>query len=143
MQHGATVRAALEWRALFRAMLHPDLLPRMEMRSGPERDYVVFAKTVPMPGSPADAERYLMWTDATVNSVRNMSVRSVLGSLVDYERGISEDEAGNRTAAAYHLHRFVNTYDRPPAAHRGLVEDAKKRLATVGASDTRMPKPVR
>ena len=69
MQHGATVRAALEWRALFRAVLHPDLLPRMEMRSGPERDYVVFAKTVPMPSAELREPVYAQ-ASATVASMR-------------------------------------------------------------------------
>jgi hypothetical protein len=35
----------------------------------------------------------------------------------------------------YSLRNFLRSYDMPPAAHRGLVEDAKKRVARLEATD--------
>jgi len=32
-------------------------------------------------------------------------------------------------------HTLGDAYDQPPPAHRGLVEDAKKRLATLEKTD--------
>ena len=67
--------------------------------------------------------------------MRNSTVRFALGSLVNYERGVAFDEAGNRQAAAFRLRRFVEAYDQPPPSHRMLVEDAKRRLAQLEKTD--------
>jgi hypothetical protein len=80
-------------------------------------------------------ERYLMWTDASINVPRDASAKTPLSPLVQYERGVALEEAGDREGAAYRLHRFLVSYDQPPAAHRGLVEDAKKRLALLEKTD--------
>jgi hypothetical protein len=76
-----------------------------------------------------------MWSDAAVNTARNITVQFALASLVNYERGVAFDEAGNRQAAVFRLRRFLDAYDQPPPAHRALVDDAKRRLAQLEATD--------
>jgi TolB-like protein len=100
-------------------------------------DRLVVARVLRKRGVPADAERYLMWTDAATNAMRNMTLQFALGSLVNYERGVAFDEAGNRKAAVFRLRRFVDSYDEPPRAHRALVDDAKRRLARLEKTDVR------
>jgi AraC-like DNA-binding protein len=72
MHHGATVGEALEWLQRYRAVLHPDLVPRLERRRGPEGERVVFAKVVPMPfarlGEPVYAQ-----AAATLASMRALA----------------------------------------------------------------------
>ena len=98
-------------------------------------DRLVIARALHRRGAPAEAERYLMWPDAATNNMRGLTVRLSMLPLVNYERGVALEEAGNRTAAAYRLRRFVTAYDQPPAAHRELVADAKRRLAQLEATD--------
>jgi hypothetical protein len=98
-------------------------------------DRLVVARALRRRGKPAEVERYLMWTDAATNVVRSMTVKYPFGPLVNYERGVALDEAGNGAAAAYSLRKFLRSYDMPPAAHRGLVDDAKKRLARLESTD--------
>jgi hypothetical protein len=98
-------------------------------------DRLVIGRAVRRRGTPAEAERYLMWPDAATNSPRNSTVRFALGTLVCYERGMAFEEAGDRRAATYWLRRFVSAYDVPPAAHRALVDDAKRRLAQLERPD--------
>ena len=98
-------------------------------------DRLVVARALRRRGSPADAERYLMWPDAQTNSVRNFAVKFALGPLVSYERGLAFEEAGNRRAGTFQLRRFVEAYDLPPAQHRELVNDAKRRLTALGVTD--------
>ena len=77
-------------------------------------DRLVVARALRKRGSPAEAERYLMWPDASSNVARNSTVRFALTPLVSYERGVAFDEAGDRRAAAFWLQRFVQPYDQPP-----------------------------
>jgi hypothetical protein len=95
----------------------------------------VVARALRKRGAAADVDRYLMWSDAGVNTARNISVAASLGALVVYERGVAFDEIGDRDAATHHLRRFLERYDRPPDAHVALVEDAKKRLARLEKGD--------
>jgi hypothetical protein len=92
-------------------------------------DRFIAARALRRRGEPARAERYLMWTDAAVNTARSGTTANVLLPLTAYERGVALDEAGDRAGAVYQLNRFISRYTRPPEAHRALVEDAKKRLA--------------
>jgi hypothetical protein len=62
-------------------------------------------------------------------------VKCALAPLVNYERGMAFEEAGDRRAAAFRLERFVDAYDQPPVAHRGLVDNAKRRLSQLRATD--------
>jgi hypothetical protein len=103
-------------------------------------DRLVVGRALRKRGTPADAERYLMWPDASTNVVRNTTVRYALGSLVSYERGVAHEEAGDRRAAVFRLRRFVDAYDSPPPAHRALVEDAKRRLARLEKTDAPAPR---
>ena len=98
-------------------------------------DRLVVGRALRRRGSPAEAERYLMWPDGSTNIVRNTTVRFSIGGLVSYERGVALEEAGDRRAAAYRLRRFVYAYDQPPPAHRALVDDAKRRLARLEQPD--------
>ena len=98
-------------------------------------DRLVVGRALRKRGAPAEAERYLMWSDASVNTARDITVQFALGSLVNYERGVALDEAGNRQDAVFRLRRFLDAYDQPPPAHRALVEDAKRRLARLEKTD--------
>ncbi|MBL0937774.1 MAG: AraC family transcriptional regulator [Gemmatimonadaceae bacterium] len=49
MQHGRTVREALEWLHRFRAVLHPGLVPTTEVRSTAAGDRLVFSKVMAGP----------------------------------------------------------------------------------------------
>ncbi|HEV7991118.1 MAG TPA: serine/threonine-protein kinase, partial [Gemmatimonadaceae bacterium] len=98
-------------------------------------DRMVVARALRKRGQPAEVDRYLRWPDAATNVIRSMTVKYPFAPLVNYERGVALDEARNRAAAVYSLRQFVRSYDMPPAAHRGLVEDAKKRLARLEAAD--------
>jgi TolB-like protein len=97
-------------------------------------DRLVVSRALRHRGAAANVERYLMWTDAATNIARQSSVK-VLTPLVNYERGVADEEAGDRAAAILRLRRFLEAYDQPPAAHRALVEDARKRLAALERTD--------
>jgi AraC-like DNA-binding protein len=49
MQHGTTVGEAYDWLWRYRAVIHPDVVPRMERRSEPAGERIVFARPVPLP----------------------------------------------------------------------------------------------
>ena len=98
-------------------------------------DRLAVARALRKRGKPAEVERYLMWPDAAANATRNVVVKFALSPLVSYERGVAFDEAGDRRSAAFHLQKFLVAYDQPPAAHRGLVADARKRLAALEKTD--------
>ena len=49
MQHGASVREALEWLDRFRAVVHPEVVPSLETRAHPDGDLMVLARPVPPP----------------------------------------------------------------------------------------------
>jgi TolB-like protein len=104
-------------------------------------DRLVVARGLRKRGTPTEAERYLMWPDASVNAVRSFTVKFALAPLVHYERGIALHEAGN-PRAAFHLQRFVDAYDEPPPSHRGLVSDARQRLSQLRATDAPRSRPV-
>lgn len=44
MRHEATVGQALEWLQKFRALVHPEVVPRIERRRGPEGERFVFTR---------------------------------------------------------------------------------------------------
>jgi TolB-like protein len=98
-------------------------------------DRLVIARSMRKRGTPGEAERYLMWIDASSPVLRNGSVKSAMASLVSYERGVAFDEAGNRAAASFWLRRFLTMYDQPPVAHRAIVGDARSRLVQLEATD--------
>ena len=98
-------------------------------------DRLAVARALRKRGKPEEVERYLMWPDAAPNATRNLVLKIALTPLVRYERGVAFDEAGDRRAAEFQLRKFLEAYDQPPAAHRGLVDDARKRLATLERTD--------
>lgn len=75
MRHGATALEALEWLECYRAVLHPDLVPRMERRSGPEGDRIVFAKVIPPPFARLREPVYTL-ASAMVSTMRTLTGRS-------------------------------------------------------------------
>ncbi len=83
MQHGATVGEALAWRDRFRTVLHPDLIPRTDLRTGPEGDRVVFVKQVPMPFARLREPVYAQ-AAATVSSMRGLCGRDVRARFIVY-----------------------------------------------------------
>jgi serine/threonine-protein kinase len=98
-------------------------------------DRLIAARGLRRSGAPARAERYLMWTDAALNSGRSSSLAQSLYALNGYERGIALEEAGDRYGALLQLHRFVDGYTMPPEAHRALVDDAKRRISLIEAGN--------
>ena len=98
-------------------------------------DRLVIARALRKRGTPANAERYLMWPDAGINTARSATVQNSVGPLTRYERGIALEESGNRTAALYQLRKFVNAYDQAQPAQRGLLDDAKTRIAKLEVTD--------
>jgi hypothetical protein len=86
-------------------------------------------------GMAAQAEKYLMWMDAGVNTARNVGISQGLWTLVAYERGTAHDEAGNREAAKRYLRAFLDDYDRPMPALASTVDDARQRLARLERGD--------
>ena len=77
---------------------------------------------------------------AGINAARSATVQNSVGPLVRYERGIALEEAGNRAAALYQLQKFVAAYDQPQPSQRGLVDDAKQRIAKLEITDAAKPK---
>lgn len=106
-------------------------------------DRLVVARALRKRGTPADAERYLMWPDAAVNNPRSTSVLIALGPLVAYECGVALDEAGQKDAAAIQFRRVIQTLDMAPEAHRSVVEDARARLAKIEATDAHKARSVK
>ncbi len=95
---------------------------------------LVVARALRARGEDAAVERYLMWPDALVNSARQIGA-FVGASITEYERASAFDAAGNVEAAVTHYRQFVDNYDRPPAAHRAMVETAKARLRVLEETD--------
>ncbi|HKH90333.1 MAG TPA: hypothetical protein VKA54_00950, partial [Gemmatimonadaceae bacterium] len=105
-------------------------------------DRLVVARGLRKRGTPAEVERYLMWPDASTNVPRNFTVKFALAPLVNYERAVALEEAGDRRAAMYRLQRFLDAYDQPPPAHRAIVSDATRRLSQLRATDAPSSRPV-
>lgn len=49
MQHGGSVREALDWLQRFRAVVHPEVVPSVSVRHEPQGARMVFARPVPAP----------------------------------------------------------------------------------------------
>jgi len=49
IQHNATVGEALDWLLRFRAVVHPDVIPRMERRKEAAGERLVFIRNIPFP----------------------------------------------------------------------------------------------
>jgi len=98
-------------------------------------DRMVIARALRRRGTPAEAERYLMWPDAQTNNVRNFTMKFALEPLVAYERALALEEAGDRRAAAFQLQRFIDELDAPAPMQRELLSDAKRRLAQLRKTD--------
>jgi AraC-like DNA-binding protein len=74
MQHGATVGDALEWQQRYRAVVHPDVIPRVERRDHGAGPRAVFTHVVPPPFArlrqPVDA-----YAAAIVSTMRGLTGR--------------------------------------------------------------------
>ena len=49
MQHGATVAEALDWQQRYRAVVHPEVVPRLERRAVESGDRLVFVRPIAPP----------------------------------------------------------------------------------------------
>lgn len=83
LQHGATVGDALSWLGRFHAVLHPDLMPRLERRTGPDGDRAVFVKVVPAPFARLREPVYAQ-AAGTVAAMRALCGRDVRARWVAY-----------------------------------------------------------
>ncbi len=83
MQHGATVGEALTWLERYRAVLHPDLVPRLERRAGPEGARAVFVKAVPAPFARLREPVYAL-AAAMGSAMRGLSGRDLRARFVAY-----------------------------------------------------------
>jgi AraC-like DNA-binding protein len=83
MRHGGTVAEALAWLDRYRAVLHPDLVPRLERRAGPEGDRAVFVKPIPLPFARLREPVHAM-AAGLVSSMRGLSGREVHARSLAY-----------------------------------------------------------
>ena len=90
LQHGATVGEALAWLERYQAVLHPDLMPRVTRRGGPDEDRVVFVKTVPAPYARLREPVYAQ-AAATVAAMRGLTGRALRARFVAYPFGRPSD----------------------------------------------------
>jgi hypothetical protein len=88
-------------------------------------------------GDPKKAEHYLQWPDARFVDPRSATLAFIFAPYTSYERGVAFEAAGDTTRARLHLERFIEAVDKPPAAIRPQVEDAKRRLARLGGDAAR------
>lgn len=77
MMHGRSVREALEWLQRYRAVLHPALVPSIEVRAEAGGDRLVFAKPVAPPFTQLREPVYAQ-AAATVVSLRALTGRPQL-----------------------------------------------------------------
>lgn len=81
MRHHGTVGEAFAWQQRYKALVHPDVLPHMERRSGPAADRVVFTHAAPPPfqrlREPIDA-----YAASIVSTLQGLSGRSLRAAFV-------------------------------------------------------------
>lgn len=95
----------------------------------------VIARALRSRGQPEAVERYLLWNDALYNSPRTFTLRLALAPLVQFERGMALEEAGNHSAAVLQLSRFVEDRDRPSAGEREMLAEAQRVIGGVPDTD--------
>ena len=82
-------------------------------------------------GDTAQASRLLMWHEADFPGTLHplQAVNVALGGLALVESARIEQATGRSQVAASFYRRFLQRYDRPPAQHRTLVEQARRALS--------------
>ena len=83
MQHGATVGEAIEWLGRYRAVVHPDVVPRVEMRPDPDGDRLVFVRSVPPPWTRLREPVYAS-ASSLVAGIQGISGRDIRARAITY-----------------------------------------------------------
>ncbi len=96
----------------------------------------VIARALRNRGQPAAVERYLMWTDAQVNTARTWSIRFALGPLAQFERGMALEEAGNHAGAVLQLSRFLATVDPSATGQQTMITEARRVVSEQVGADS-------
>lgn len=95
MMHGGTVREALDWLQRYRAVLHPALVPMVDVRTDPAGDRLVFSKPVAPPFLQLREPVYAQ-AAATVVSLRALAGRPQLGARYVAYPMARPDDAGRQ-----------------------------------------------
>lgn len=83
IQHESTVRAALHWLERYRAVVHPEVVPDVSVRSGPSGDLLVFSRPVP-PAFARLREPVYAQAAAIVSVLRSLAGDGVRARFVAY-----------------------------------------------------------
>lgn len=98
LQHGASVGHALEWLQRYRAVVHPDVVPRLEKRTEGEHAVVAFVQVVPAAFArlrePVDAQ-----AAALVTAMQTLTGKRVHPLRISLPHTASD--AGQRHAALF------------------------------------------
>ena len=149
MQHGRTVRDALEWHQRFRAVLHPELVADTELRETPAGNRLVFSKPMAAPFANLRQPVY-----AYASGMRAL-LRGLTGEMIDarsvtYPCAKSDDaethERWFRCPVAWGGAQFEMTFDasvldRPLPRNDArlfayLAQQAQRLLAALPDSDS-------
>ncbi len=96
----------------------------------------VIARALRNRGQPAEVERYLMWIDAQFNTPRTWGLRFALGPLVQFERGMALEEAGNHADAVLQLSRFLATVDPSTTGQQAIIAEARRVVSEQVGADS-------
>lgn len=124
----AKAMAALEWES-GEARLHErygGFHPFVNMHNR-----LAAAEWLQNAGDTSQAARLLTWHEAVLWSdfYRSAMVNKTVEPLVLLQRARIDDALGRTDRAIGHYLEFLDRYDRPVAAHRGLVEEARRALS--------------
>lgn len=148
MQHGRTVRDALEWYQRFRAVLHPEIIADTETRETPSGSRLVFSK----PMAPAFAnlrEPVYAYASATRGLLRGLSGEKIDARSLTYPCPRPNDAAVHeewfRCPVAWGAARFEMTFDasvldktlprKDPRLFAYLAQQAERLLAALPHTD--------
>jgi hypothetical protein len=90
-------------------------------------------------GDTAQAVRLLHWHEVRVWFPEPLAADAVLAGLAYLQLGRIEEARGNAELATFYYGQFLRRYDRPVAAHRHLVDEARTALARLEGRDTVRP----
>ena len=116
--------AALEWREA--DVIAADLVDHPFTIAV---DRIAGARWLAAAGDPEQAARLLNWIEGPFLLHPSTMYSLMLSGLVARERALLESQRGRDDAARLHYAEFLRVYDRPMPGQRGLVQDARSRLA--------------